>query len=382
MRSLPVIAGRLTRSLSRSPIGYCLAVVLISRLALLLVGHLSQAFMGSQTGLAPSERIGDLLNRWDADWYLLIVRGGYKLSTDYSGIGQTNVAFFPLLPAVMILTSIFVPLKVTALLLPNLFLLVGCVALHQYVKQRFGDTIANLAVMSVCCFPGSFLFSSVMTESLFFMLAVLSFRYLNSRQWLTASVGAALLSVTRVNGLAVGCAFGIAWWRDRLVLGRTPTLFRELLLILLIPLPLFVFMGFLYWRFGDAFAAFNAHRYFWSNSIVWPFENLFYIFYGDDLRARFHAGLALVVVAFFILEIRNFTLEEVSFVTISLLATTSTQFGGLFSTARYLLPLFPIHIALALASSRRAWAAPVIPCLAIINGFVMVLWSQGGTIFI
>jgi hypothetical protein len=141
-------------------------------------------------------------------------------------------------------------------------------------------------------------------------------------------------------------------------------------------------MAFLFWRFGDAFAAFNAHRSFWSNKLVWPFENLFYIFYGNDLRARLQSGLALVVVSIFLLEARSFTIEEISFVVLSLLLTTSFQNQALLSTTRYLLPLFPIHIALALASYRHNWAAPVIPCLAIMNGFLMVFWSNGGTFLI
>jgi Gpi18-like mannosyltransferase len=260
------------------PLAYCTVVVFASRLALLVIGHLSQKFMGSPQGLAPSDSLVDLWIRFDANWYLRIVGRGYRLSTHYSGSGETNVAFFPLWPELLWLASKCVSIKIAELLLPNLLLLIGTVNLHELARLRFDGKVADMAVVSACCFPGSFVFSSAMTESLFFLLAILSFRYLNSRRWLPASVAAALLSITRVNGLAAGCALGIGWLRDRLLLGRTPTLLRELLLILLIPMPLCAFMAFLFWRFGDAFAAFNAHRYFWLNAFVWPFQNLFYIF--------------------------------------------------------------------------------------------------------
>jgi hypothetical protein len=364
------------------PIVYCAVVVFASRLTLLVIGQLSQRFMGSPQGLASSDSLADMWRRFDANWYLDIAGRGYRLSTDYFGSGDTNVAFFPLWPELLWLTSKLVSRNIAVLLLPNLLLLIGCIKLHELVRFRFDDKVANMVVVSACCFPGSFVFSAAMTESLFFLLAILSFRYLNSRRWLPASVAVALLSITRVNGLAAGCAFGVGWLRDRLLLGRTPTVLRELLLILLIPMPLCAFMAFLFWRFGDAFAAFNAHRSFWSNKLVWPFENLFYIFYGNDLRARLQSGLALVVVSIFLLEARSFTIEEISFVVLSLLLTTSFQNQALLSTTRYLLPLFPIHIALALASYRHNWAAPVIPCLAIMNGFLMVFWSNGGTFLI
>ena len=364
------------------PIAYCALVVLASRLTLLVIGHLSQKFLGSPEGLAASDSLSNFWTRFDANWYINIVEQGYRLSTNYSGIGETNVAFFPLWPDLLWLASEILSLKIAVLVIPTLLLFIGTINLHELVRVRFDDKVANMAVVSACCFPGSFVFSSAMTESLFFLLAILSFRYLNSRRWLPASIATSLLVITRVNGVAAACALGIGWLHDRLLLGRTPTLLRELLMLLLIPLPLCAFMGFLYWRFGDAFAAFNAHKSFWLNTFVWPFENLFYIFYGSDLRARLQSGMALVAVFIFLLEARSFTLEENSFVVISVLLTTSIQPQALFSMTRYLLPLFPIHVALALASSKRGWAAPVIPCLAIMNGFLMVFWSQGGTFII
>ncbi len=364
------------------PLVFCAAVVFASRLTLFVVGDLSQKFMGSPQGLAASQNLSEFWTRWDANWYLSIVRDGYKLSTNYAGNGETNVAFFPLWPDLLLLTSPFLSLNTAVLLLPNLLLLIGTVILHDSVRRRFDESVANLAVVSVCSFPGSFEFSSPMTESLFFMLVILTFHCINLRKVLPACFAAALLSITRVNGIAAGFTLGIGWLRDRLLIGWTPTLFRELFLILLIPIPVCAFMAFQFWRFGDGFASFNAHTYFWSNTIGWPFENLFYILYGSDVRARLQSGMALLAICVFILEINSFTFEEACFVAISILLTTSTQWGGLVSIMRYLLPLFPIHIAIALAAARRKWAAPLIPCFAIMNGFLMVFWSQGGTFLI
>jgi hypothetical protein len=344
---------------------------------------------GAPPNLASWTGLAAFWTRWDANWYLDVVTGGYRLSTNYFGtnaasLGQTNLAFFPLWPNLLWLTAKFLPLNIATLLLPNLLLLIGTVSLHEFARLRFDRKVANMAVISACCFPGSFVFSSAMTESLFFVLGILTFRYLNSHRWLPASFCAALMTITRVNGLTAGCALGIGWLHDRLTIGRTPTLRRELLAVLLIPIPLCLFMTFLFSRFGDAFAAFNAHLYAWPNNPTWPFANLFYVFHGGDAYwpGRLQSALALVAICIFILEVHSFTIEEISFVVLTVLVTTSTFTGGLYSITRYLLPLFPIHLALALAASRHDWAAPVIPCLAIMNGFLMVFWSQGAVVFI
>src|SRR5579871_2235260 len=213
-----------------------------------------------------------------------------------------------------------------------------------------------------------------MTESLFFLLLVATFYYLASRRWLAACVGASLLTVTRVNGAAAACAVGVAWLHDGISVARTSTMWRELLLITLIPLPMCLFMGFMYGRFGDAFAAFNAHRYFWANQPVWPFHNLLYVFYGPDLRGRLQSGVSLIAAAAFILQWRSFTIEEIVLVVLTLLMTTSTYVGGLLSTPRYLLPLYPIHMAVGSLTDRYQWAAVLIPSLCLINGLLMVFW--------
>jgi Gpi18-like mannosyltransferase len=374
--------------------------VVASRVALLATGHLAQRMAmynpvtglhvaGAPPNLASWTGLAAFWTRWDANWYLDVVTGGYRLSTNYFrtntvSLDQTNVAFFPLWPNLLWLTAKFLPLNIATLLLPNLLLLIGTVSLHEFARLRFDRKVANMAVISACCFPGSFVFSSAMTESLFFVLGILTFRYLNSHRWLPASFCAALMSTTRVNGLTAGCALGIGWLHERLTIGRAPTLRRELLAVLLIPIPLCLFMTFLFWRFGDAFAAFNAHLYAWPNNPTWPFANLFYVFHGGDSYwpGRLQSALALLAICIFILEVHSFTIEEISFVVLTVLVTTSTFTGGLYSITRYLLPLFPIHLALALAGSRRDWAAPVIPCLAIMNGFLMVFWSQGAVVFI
>jgi Mannosyltransferase (PIG-V) len=365
----------------RMPIGFCVSTILASRFVLYLIGHLSQKFLGSHEGLAPSDPLLVLFTRWDADWYLSVAHHGYHLATDYTGPGWTNVAFFPLMPGLEALMSTLMPLKVTAIVLPNLSLVIGSVILYEWVRERFGERIARTTIMSVCFFPGSFVFSSGTSEALFFMLAVLSFQFLASRRWVPASLTASLLAITRPNGFAMACILGIAWLRDRFSNGLTSTTFRELLVIELIPVPLVAFMVFQYGRFGDAFAFLHA-QYFWGSAFGWPFSDLFQVFRSTEpLRLRIGSGLALFTVAIFLTQVRYLTAEEVCFVLLS--GALTTMSGWRISSAlRYLIALYPIHVAFALLSTRQGWADIMVPCLAIVNGFLMVFWSQGGMLFV
>lgn len=369
------------RSLSARarPIGFCAATITASRLCLLLIGYLSQRLLASQAGADP---LTDLFQRWDAPWYAGIACDGYHLATDFAHSGCTNVNFMPLMPALESALLVVMPLKAALLILPLLFLLVGAVVLYESVSERFDEHVARMTIASLCFFPGSFVFSSPMTEALFFMLSVIGFRCLASRNWVPGGLTAALMTVTRLNGVLMSVAMAVAWVEDRYSKGLTPTTFRELLLIVLTPLPLLCFLAFLFWRFHDGFAIFHSQRYFWGNRFDGLFHNLFQVFdWKEQLSGRVESGLALFAVVVFLTQIRCFTLEESVFVLLSIVVATMSE-RAILSTLRYLLPLYPIHIAFGRIASRRGGTEILIPCLAIINGFLMVLWSQGGAVFV
>ncbi|MDP7693293.1 MAG: hypothetical protein QGG89_15765, partial [Vicinamibacterales bacterium] len=77
-------------------------IVVVTRLAVLLVGYLAVVSIGFPEG-APPIRVSDneavnLALRWDTGWYLNIAMEGYRWSAEDEG--QQNVAFFPAYPLV------------------------------------------------------------------------------------------------------------------------------------------------------------------------------------------------------------------------------------------------------------------------------------------
>ena len=149
---------------------------------------------------------------WDANWYTSIVTEGYHLK-DFTG--QTNVNFFPLFPALTWPLSLVLPAGFAGQIVANVCFLLGCIVLHQFSQERFDSRIADYSVVSACFFPGSFIFSASAPESLFFLLIMLSFYQLSRSHWLLATIPAALLTITRSNGIFILAPLVVEWLKRR-----------------------------------------------------------------------------------------------------------------------------------------------------------------------
>lgn len=122
---------------------------LASRLGLILVGYLVTNIVVPSPSvpgewLRPTGHpIVDVLMRWDAHWYLEIVRNGYRVEgaslpgSSFIADAQSAVAFFPLYPmlgrgvaAVLGLGGSELGRALALLLVSNTALLAGCAVLH------------------------------------------------------------------------------------------------------------------------------------------------------------------------------------------------------------------------------------------------------------
>jgi hypothetical protein len=128
-----VVGGSLRRVLPlfrHRVIGAVVVPFLLSRLALALVGWLSQdliiqsKFIPNESGsLYSPHRLLDIWGRWDSGWYMSIVTGGYRVSEDLTTV-QSNVAFFPLYPYLVRLALLPIPAQLRT---PGVILFVGIV---------------------------------------------------------------------------------------------------------------------------------------------------------------------------------------------------------------------------------------------------------------
>src|SRR2546426_1187009 len=115
----------------------------------------------------------DAASRWDGGWYLGIAREGYG----HAEGAQTDLAFFPLYPALMRAIGMLGGSSDDAylaagVLVSNAALLVAVIVLGRLVTVDHEATIAAASVALLLVFPTTVIFSAVYAESLFLLCAV------------------------------------------------------------------------------------------------------------------------------------------------------------------------------------------------------------------
>ena len=158
----------------------------------------------------PENLMLDAAARWDSGFYLEIANIGYHFS-----LGEiSNVAFFPLYPLLIaFLTPLVGDAVLAAVLLSHFCFLLALFFLEALTRQELGEVAARAAVVGFCCFPTSFFFSAVYTESLFVLTVLACFYFVKQKNLPLASLFALLASSTRFIGLVLCLVLLLEFWR-------------------------------------------------------------------------------------------------------------------------------------------------------------------------
>jgi hypothetical protein len=186
------------------------------------VGDRGQAVF-SPGGMSLLRRMLGVLTSWDSQWYLTITRYGYPahIPADVNGsMLESRAAFFPVYPYLVRLVDAILPGgSATAAVITNLVTgfvavyLVGVLALRLYDEE-----VARLSMLLFAVFPGSLILSFGYAEALFICGAAGALILVHDERWIAAGSVAAVASMTRPTGLAIGVAFVVAAavsWRHR-----------------------------------------------------------------------------------------------------------------------------------------------------------------------
>ena len=163
------------------------------------------------------------LCRYDGNWYLTIVTGGYSFDPDAS----SNVAFFPAYPltARAVMRGVGCRPEVASLLVAHVFLAATFVLLHAYLRVRAGNgratPPADLVLLAFALFPTTFFFRLGYTESMFAFWCVLIL-FGVERGWhpLVLALIAGAATATRAPGAALGFVVLAVLWQRSPTWGR------------------------------------------------------------------------------------------------------------------------------------------------------------------
>lgn len=371
-------------------------VFILSRLLLVFVGYMAHTQMLARMAKDAfpwdydKSPAVEMWGPWDSGWYLGIAQWGYSNEPprDQSGkLVYRNYAFFPGYP--MLVRWLFSPfcgsdLFVPGLLLNNLFAcgalwLVFLICRHLVPDD---ESIACNAVILASFFPNSFVYSSFYTESLFlFLLAGVLLLALHKR-WFFAGLLGAALSATRVNGITIvlPVAFLILQSYPELLKGKVR---RESLCavasLCLYPVGLLAFMAYLKAHIGDPFGFLTVSAA-WDRKMGFYFDDMALGPFRGPILNRYLATYTLVCFGLiqYLLYKRQYLLYITSMMLILPALVNGLPFSPFVSVPRYLLVVFPVYIALAMALRGKPTAFAIsLASLALVNGFLMVYWVTG-----
>lgn len=279
------------------------------------------------------------LTNWDGGHFIGIAKNGYSENSQY--------AFFPLYPMLIIFFNNFIGnFPLTTFLINLTCLFFGLQFLYRLIIKDFSKDLAKETIILLLFFPVSFFFLAAYSESLFFLLAVLAFYFLRSNKIFWATIFASLAFATRITGLTLVFVLFLQIF-------LTGGINRKNWYVIFAPLGFAIYCWYLYTQTGDPFYFITAEGN-WQRQLSTPlfgfWQSINIILKEQINKSNYMVFVDLVAAIFGLgLAIRSFRFLPISYSTFALISVLVPLFtSSLSSMPRFLLPIFPLFITLAL----------------------------------
>src|SRR5919199_2386474 len=184
---------------------------LATRLAFVVIGLAAPLLFADHATRTPPVPTGSGWLRWDAQWFVGIAEHGYRWTVDPASHFSAT-AFFPLYPLLIHAVSwAGLDPGAAATLIANAAFLAALYYLYRLIRLDQPAAVARRALWLLALFPTALAFFIPYTESLYLLLAVLTFWHLRQRHWLAAGVAGALGALTRQTGLVLLLPYLVEW---------------------------------------------------------------------------------------------------------------------------------------------------------------------------
>ena len=298
-------------------------------------------------------------SNFDGEHYLVIAYEGYRPLTYF---------FFPAYPFLVsffgrFLGGSFTMHAVSAMAISHVAFFSALIGLWKLVLLDYRKNISKLMITLMLVFPTSFYFGSSYTESLFLALCVWSFYYARKGRWLRAGFLGAVLTATRVVGIALLPALAV-----ELFLQKRGKGLKELAIpiigVLLVPLGALIYMYYLKVAVGDPLEFLHSVEIFGqqrsSTLIMLPqvfyryffkvIPNINYNYFPVVFSTFLEISTALVFLALAILAFNKLRLSYAIYFALGYIIPTLS--GSFSSFSRYVLVLFPAFLLMAIYISK------------------------------
>ncbi|WP_436844436.1 hypothetical protein [Streptomyces canus] len=328
----------------------------------------------------------DVLASWDGWWYQQIAAHGYDPAlkpipgaTGLITLEGNSAAFFPLYPMLMRLISQCTGLGLygAGMMLSIITSFTAALGIYAVTKCLGGHRAGLAAAGLWAVWPGSGTEWSGYSESLYTALAAWTCYAVMTRRWLTAGLLTCAAGLCRptavalVAALAVAAAVALRQRGNRTPYpdGERPSVRRLLTAVAIAPLGLLGYLAWVNYRMGDINGYSKLQDGAWAHKFDWGvhtfnvltsipvghFDYLFAMPFEDIIGAC--VVLTVPVLTVFLIRLRPPAVLVVYTVLSYLMVMTTQQYFG--NVSRYLLPLFPLFVPLALAMRRLRWPSLV-----------------------
>jgi hypothetical protein len=324
----------------------------------------------------------DMWVQWDAHFYLDIAERGYQPPTVFSGLetGQSNINFFPLLPVMIAIVHMLgLDARLAGLITVNVCLLIAAIVLHRMATQRADARVADWTLLSLMTLPGSFGLSGPLSESPFLAFSVAATFLASARPGISA-IFSGLLTISRWTGILQGIGLALDWLIER-IRGGVRGSYSRLLPIALIPIPLLLFLAYMFYLTGDALAPLHSNFAFWKQHFEIPFQSLFLFLHTQQPRLQIQSLVALALVLITLSQARFFSAGEMFFVVASVLSYTSSEAASP-SLIRYTIGLYPVHLAIGKLCGCCVPMRVLLVCLAMAGSALAAIWFHGSESYV
>ncbi|MFJ9540837.1 hypothetical protein ACIRPX_26690 [Streptomyces sp. NPDC101225] len=332
-------------------------------LAARLLGFAALAAAARATGRGP---LGLLGLSWDSLWYLGIAAHGYVPTPHLRPGVYSDLAFFPLYPALVRAVYAVTPLGggAAGLLVSWTAAAVAACGIYAVGARLHGRAVAVALVLLWGLLPHSVVLSMAYTEPVLTAFAAWSLYAVLTGRWLWAGALAALAGLSRPNGLAVAAAVlaTAAYEMWRCLRERRRVSHRLWTGALLAPAGWAAYVLWVGQRTGDLLGGYFQVQRLWGSRFDLGAGALTFVRHlllqGDRLvfpMAMVIVAAAVVLFALLIADRAPLPLLVHSGVLMLIVLGGSGYFE---SKPRFLLPAFPLLLPLARALVRTARARP------------------------
>jgi hypothetical protein len=299
----------------------------------------------------------DAFQKWDAYWFLNIVRNGYhfygaqeQIQGVVAGSPETNVSVFPLYPVLMKGVGRLVgDPAVAGLIISQVCLFLALVVLYRLARVDLNESGATWAVWLFAVQPWTYAFSAIYSESLFFALAAAAVLAARRKRFLLAGLAGMFASMTRLLGVLVLVPVGLEYLASRERGERR--IDRKTLSLALIPLGLVLYFAFL-WRLTGNFLAYFAAQSGWHKEVVGPWYHPVRWLTAGGLNGEvlLDLGVTLFMCFLLVLGYRRIRRSYWIYALVYFLVLMSSS--NLLGLSRYCSGLFPVYLILAALAER------------------------------